>query len=102
MNLESDHYRVRFDRERKTVVMSGTLRLQGRDEYREISNLLNESANVGNELTIDMRGLQFLNSSGISTLSLFVIEMRKQSLALKIVGSESISWQAKSLYNSFE
>ncbi len=100
MKIVNDNFTVRFDPDRSTVFLSGTLRLQGRDEYRAISRLLNESAETSDgTLVIDMQDLEFLNSSGISTLSLFVIEMRKRGKPLRIVGSAAVSWQAKSLHN---
>ena len=100
MNLESDNYAVRYDQSTATVFFSGTLRLQGREEYREVSALLSQSATVSNEfLTLDMQELEFLNSSGISTLSLFIIEMRKSKKSIRVIGSSAISWQAKSLHN---
>ena len=51
-------------------------------------------------LEIDMQNLVFLNSSGISALSLFIIEMRKDEKPVRIRGNKSITWQTKSLYNS--
>ena len=83
-----------------TVKMSGTLRLQGREQYKPIFDLLMDSASWREEkLTIDMRELIFLNSSGISAISLFIIEMRKINKPITITGSSIITWQSKSLKN---
>ena len=44
--------------------------------------------------------LRFLNSSGINTISRFVITARKEDRAhLRIVGSQEVYWQQKSLSN---
>jgi len=44
--------------------------------------------------------LKFLNSSGITTISTFVINSRNSSkLKLDVIGARSISWQEKSLIN---
>lgn len=51
-------------------------------------------------MTIDLQKLLFLNSSGISMLSKFVISLRKKKrLQLIVLGSEEVPWQKKSLKN---
>ncbi len=100
MNIETNTYSVRVSKDYATVILTGTLRLQGREQYQEVTGLLTEAADKSSAtLTIDMRGLIFLNSSGISTLSLFIIEMRKRRKDIRIVGSKAVSWQTKTLYN---
>jgi hypothetical protein len=100
MTIETDAYSVAADKEDSKVTMTGTLRLQGREQYKPIFDLLMESASWREDrLTIDMRDLIFLNSSGISAISLFVIEMRKISKPITIMGSNLVTWQSKSLKN---
>jgi len=51
-------------------------------------------------MTIDLRNLVFVNSSGISMLSKFVLSMRKKKgVQLVVLGSNDIPWQGKSLKN---
>jgi hypothetical protein len=51
-------------------------------------------------IILNLQHLEFLNSSGISMLSKFVIEMRKrQNIQIKILGSTLMPWQGKSLKN---
>ena len=51
-------------------------------------------------MTLDLRGLEFLNSSGIAMLSKFTIEIRnRKTVDLSVVGSKAVSWQGKSLIN---
>jgi hypothetical protein len=100
MTIETDAYSVTATKEDSTVMMKGTLRLQGREQYKPIFDLLMESASWREGmLTIDMRELIFLNSSGISAVSLFIIEMRKIQKPIAIIGSNDITWQSKSLMN---
>ena len=100
MTIQTDAYTVTANEENATVTLNGTLRLQGRDQYKPIFVLLMESASWREgKLTIDMRELIFLNSSGISALSLFVIEMRKIGKHIEVIGSDSITWQSRSLKN---
>lgn len=100
MTIETDAYTVAANRNDSTVTLTGTLRLQGREQYKPIFDLLMDSASWREEkLTIDMRELIFLNSSGISAISLFIIEMRKINKPITIMGSNIITWQSKSLKN---
>ena len=101
MIVETDKYSVEFKKKNRQVIFKGTLRLQDKEQYRKIYELLVRAAKetIGFPLEIDMSDLQFLNSSGISSLSLFVIHMRKLDKEITIIGSESIPWQVKSLKN---
>jgi hypothetical protein len=93
-------YQVVYDSATATVVCAGSYRLSG-PEYDAILEVLNAAANAGHPmLTLDLRELQFLNSSGINTLSKFVMQMRKKPTSQLIVkGSEQYPWQKKSLVN---
>ena len=100
MNITAGNYNVEFIKISNTVIFSGTLRLQGKEEYEKIYDLLLTAAkDSAGGITIDMRTLEFLNSSGISSLSLFMIEMRNLEKEIKILGSNTVSWQVKSLTN---
>jgi hypothetical protein len=93
-------YAVRATRDYSRVSFLGTLRLQGRQEYEKIHRMLMFAAErSGESLEIDLRQLQFLNSSGISTFSLFIIEMRALGKRLTITGNRLIAWQSRSLLN---
>ena len=100
MKLIRDNYSAELVGD-DTVRLSGVFRLQGKEQYLEVLVLLEgaiESAR--GSLTIDMTGLSFLNSSGISSLSIFVIQAREAGhKRIKIIGSNRYSWQAKSLKN---
>ena len=100
MKVSGTNYAVEYSRPDNRVTFEGTLRLQGKEEYERIYTLLNTAANEASGiLELDMRNLRFLNSSGISSLSLFIIQMRKSSRQITIRGNKQISWQAKSLKN---
>jgi hypothetical protein len=93
-------YEVRVTKDFSRIVFSGTLRLQGRQEYEKIHRMLRYAARrAGDSLEIDLRDLQFLNSSGISTFSLFIIDMREINKKIVITGNKAIAWQSKSLAN---
>jgi hypothetical protein len=101
MEVSGDSYRAQYVPERHVVRCEGAYSLDGVEEYGAISQLLNEAATGEHEtLTLDLRDLTFLNSSGINILSRFVIAVRRKGeFGLRVLGSRSIPWQTKSLIN---
>ncbi|MDX2273303.1 MAG: hypothetical protein NW237_15325 [Cyanobacteriota bacterium] len=101
MEIKTDDYYVYYDAEAGTVVCQGSLRLAGTEEYAPVAQLLGDAADQQQEsLKLDLRDLQFLNSSGINMLSKFVLKIRQQgSLKIIVQGSKLIPWQGKSLKN---
>jgi len=99
--VKGEDYTVEGDITSGTVNFTGELSLGGPKEYEPISNLLNEiAANDPEIMTLDLRNLAFLNSSGISMLSKFVVNLRKKrGIQLVVLGSSSMPWQGKSLKN---
>lgn len=80
--------------------MTGILRLDGMDAYQPIVDLLLAAVAVASPCTLNLRELEFLNSSGISMLSMFVVKVRQQGdRQLVLQGSDQILWQTKSLRN---
>ena len=99
--IKGENYRVGYEPETTTVKFEGSLRLGGMAEYAPIVNLLEEvTAQQPTKITLNLQELEFLNSSGISMLSKFVIGARKKKIIQIVVkGSNSIPWQGKSLKN---
>ena len=98
--INQDDYRVSYDPGTAVITCSGRFRLRG-EEYAPIAELLNEAADAKSPtLMLDLRKLQFLNSSGINTLSKFVLRIRKHNVsAVTIIGNAAFPWQHKSLKN---
>lgn len=100
--IKGDEYTIEHDPDAHTVSFKGTIRLQTFDDYLPLTQLLQAAHDraAGERLHLDFRQLQFLNSSGISMVSKFVIGARKQDkLQLNVVGNRDIYWQQKSLGN---
>lgn len=99
--IKTDDYRVWYEPESVTVNFQGLLRENGIADYKPIEKLLNDAvAQEPEAITMNLRELEFLNSSGMSVLSRFVINMRKKkTIQLVVRGSATIPWQKKSLGN---
>ncbi len=98
--IEGENYKVEYSPERANIAISGALRLAGLGEYAPIIEILNAALAAHASIRLDMKQLEFLNSSGIAMLSKFVIEARnKGDVDLTIHGSSNIPWQGKSLVN---
>ena len=99
--IKGDDYTVHYESETETITFKGELALGGPKEYAPINDLLLQVAgDRPNIMTVDLRELAFLNSSGISMLSKFVLGLRKnKETQLVILGSNDMPWQGKSLKN---
>jgi hypothetical protein len=101
MEITHDDYQIRYDATSGTITCQGSFRLRGGEEYEPILELLLSAADTRPEtLILDVRELKFLNSSGINTLSKFILQVRKnQASQVVIQGSRQHPWQQKSLAN---
>ena len=98
---QTEDYSVEYDSETATVILKGSLRLSGLEESNPVVKLLNDVMAIEPEtITLNLRELEFLNSSGINMLSKFVIKVRqKKNIHLIILASSRVPWQGKSLKN---
>lgn len=101
MEIKTEDYSVWYETGTATVNFQGLLRLAGIPDYEPIVQLLNDVTDQEPPtITMNLQKLKFLNSSGMSVLSRFVISVRKKkTVQLVIKGSQSIPWQDKSLNN---
>ena len=99
MEIKTSEYRVWV--EGATVFFEGTLRLSRNDAYAPIQEIMSKVlATAPTAVTLDLTGLEFLNSSGINLFAKFTIEVRKLArTGLAVRGSSRIPWQSKSLPN---
>jgi Uncharacterized conserved protein len=101
MEIQTEQYHICYDRETATVSFSGSRGLSGPEEYQPIAQLRGDVVDVeAGKITLNLQQLEFLNSSGISMMSKFIIEVRKKArVQMAVQGSQSIALQAKSLKN---
>lgn len=101
MEVKTDDYKVWYEPKTTTVNFQGLLRESGIADYKPIEQLLDEAiALEPATITMNLQELEFLNSSGMSVLSRFVIGVRKKkTIQLLVKGSKEIRWQEKFLAN---
>jgi hypothetical protein len=99
-SINGESFEVRLE-DNSTVCFKGALRLSGTDDYAPILDLLKETLSTSAlQIVIDMRELEFLNSSGITMFSRFAIEARDRAGAdVQVLASEGVPWHARSLTN---
>ena len=100
-SIHGESFEIRREEEHSTVAFKGALRLSGTEDYAPILDMLKETLITPTRpIVLDLRELNFLNSSGITMLSRFVIEARDcAGIDLQILASEAVPWHARSLKN---
>lgn len=100
-NIHGESFEILLEEESSTVLFKGALRLCGTEDYAPILNLLKETlSNSAMPIVLDLRQLEFLNSSGITMLSRFVIEARDHAgIEIQMLASEAVPWHARTLKN---
>ncbi len=101
MEVKGQDYEVRCDPETAVITFRGTLELASMTEYQPIVTLLNGVVNQKPPIiTLNLRELEFVNSSALSIILRFGINIRKKNASQLVVqGSKRYSWQKKSLKN---
>lgn len=99
--IQGDNYRVWYEENNNTVYFEGSLRLGTIAEYSPILQLLtNVVNNSASHINLNFKNLYALNSSGISIVSKFIVDVRnKPKPQISIKASSSIPWQSKALKN---
>ena len=100
-NIHGESFDVQLEEENSTVLFKGALRLSGTEDYAPILNMLKETlVSTATPIVLDLRELEFLNSSGITMLSRFVMEARdRPGIDVQVLASETVPWHARSLRN---
>ncbi len=126
MEIRGENYRITYDPSTTTVVLEGIVRLYGATGYFSIDDfsknrqydaswqpqeslegcvslmqlfeyLVNQQSAV---ITVNLQKLELFNSSGINTLSKFIIKVRNKHVSQVIMkGTEQFFWQGKILGN---
>lgn len=98
MEIKTQDYSIQYDAETATIHWQGIMRL-GTQEYKPIMQFLEEIAALNPpKIVFNLRELNALNSSGITTLGRFLFNVgRKQTIPLIIQATQDIAWQENSV-----
>lgn len=103
MKLAIENASFTFDKDSATINIEGSLRLSGMQKYHEegfFDFLKNAVKASDTSINLDLTKLQYLNSSGVTAFSRFILELKKESLnPIKVIGNTEVSWQKKTLPN---
>lgn len=101
MEIKTENYTIVYDETSHNIIFDGSLRLNGTAEYSPITELLdNVLQQEPEKIVLNLKELNFLNSSGISILSKFVINVRRcKNIQMVVIGAKKNPWQGKSLKN---
>jgi hypothetical protein len=100
-NINGESFEIRLEEDKSTVSFKGALRLSGTEDYAPILDMLKETLiHPTAPIVLDLRELDFLNSSGITMFSRFVIAARDHAgINVQVLASEAVPWHARSLKN---
>ena len=127
VEIAGSNYHVSYDTEAQIISIRGILRLYGTDGYVELHDaprnrpaaespeplptyrggysaimklLMDIAYQHPAELTLDVRELQFVNSSAINIFSKFVMLLAEEHAThLQILGNQKLFWQPQTLNN---
>ena len=99
--IKGEDYTIQYNLETGSIDFKGDLALKGPLEYKPIKELLEQIvASQPSIMTLNLKELLFLNSSGIAMLSKFILSFRKKKeIQLVVLGCKETPWQSKSLKN---
>lgn len=98
--ITGESYTVEYTDKEHKITFTGFFRLQSIESYDEIMNfILHYALDYDRPLALDISKMEFINSSGIASLGLFLVKLRdtNSEKKIKIIASKYIYWQAHSL-----
>ncbi|MCB9759059.1 MAG: STAS domain-containing protein [Alphaproteobacteria bacterium] len=97
MKIETDEYVVDCTRPH-LAVLSGAMRLASPKAYQDLFEHVHEGlSHAEDTYTIDLQGVQFMNSAGITAMARLVLAARKLDRPLVIRASAAVPWQKKTI-----
>jgi hypothetical protein len=99
--IKDESFEIQQQEDTPRVCFKGALRLSGAADYTPILEMLMGMLDAAQRpIVLDLRDLEFLNSSGITMFSRFVIAARdREETHVEFIASEKNPWHARSLKN---
>ncbi|NDC82291.1 hypothetical protein EB093_01315 [bacterium] len=79
------------------IILRGVFRLESPNIYDELFSPIRDKLSSGESITLDIKDVTFLNSSGITALARLIITARTFEVEMSIIGNHEVPWQKKSL-----
>ena len=99
LSISIGEARLRYDAVRKVIRVGGTMRFLSVVDYSPVMKFFtNVSKEISSKdaLDIDFRDLQYLNSPGIATISLFAIHSKRRGYPkMRMLFSKKHAWQER-------
>ncbi len=100
MEIMDEKFHVRYDAATGTIACQGIMDMRDKKGYQPVADLFDEVIEQSPPIiTLDIRKLEFLNSTGITTIgSGLVIKIRNKGLSTLVIRcSKDFPWQARSM-----
>jgi hypothetical protein len=79
------------------VTVCGVLRLASPRAYDEVFAPVRRRIEAGEGVEVDLRRVEFMNSSGISAFARLVVLARRKAGPMRVVVDEGVAWQRKAI-----
>lgn len=102
MEFSGNTFKVWREESSNTLYFQGRLRLNGRDQYQPLSNLIEDTVRANPGVMVwDVMALEFINGSGLDVLYRAVLALRARpgGLDFLVRGSDGVAWQQAALPN---
>ena len=100
MDTLTNDYEIKLDELHSVAYLSGSLRLHSPNAYEtpflSITDYIKDLT-ADQKFTINLADLDFLNSSGVTSIAKIVLLARSQNINLNIVCNNEIPWQEKTI-----
>lgn len=97
MSIQDEDFMIEVFPDTKTVIIKGTMRLNSPIAYENHFSGLTNLVQSEKTITIDIRDLEFLNSSGLTSLGRVFMLAKKTGIKGTLIARNSIPWHSRSI-----
>ena len=91
----TDDYNIQI--QDQIITISGILRLKTPTSYIEPLKPIQELIEAQTPLTINIHQLEFLNSSGVTSIARLILNAKQYNCSLNVIYNENSFWQEKTI-----
>ena len=97
MLIQQDDFSIEILPDEKKVTITGTMRLSSPLAYEEFFSGITNLISTADHITIDISKLEFLNSSGLTSLGRLFMQAKGKNISGKVIASKEIPWHQRSI-----